>query len=288
MITLAELKQDVELSQGLGEVVDILKTAALIQFRTLQTMQGYQEEFRKELERSLSAILSLRELPHYYLMNRKQLPSILLVMTSEEGFVGELNTLLINEALNKRQSPRDEIVILGERGTRYLEDMKEIFVSFPGISDDMKYQEMEEIRDYILKKYREEYGRVLAIYPEFQSLTSQIIKSVAILPYLGKDKKQQGQNSFLIEEILIGPSPKKVLEGLIHFWLGFRLLEIFRSAKQSEVAARIMHLEGSTQELSFLNQKLSLAYFRQVHNLSDKTIRELSGAKILLGKRSTR
>jgi len=43
-----------------------------------------------------------------------------------------------------------------------------------------------------------------------------------------------------------------------------------------------MHLEGSTQELSHMNQRLAFNYFRQVHAVSDKTIREISASRIFL------
>ena len=83
---------------------------------------------------------------------------------------------------------------------------------------------------------------------------------------------------------MVEPSFGSVIEILVELWMGVKLLEIFWSSKQSECAARIMHLEGSTQELTQLNRKLTFEYFRQVHSLSDKTIREISVSRNLLIK----
>jgi F0F1-type ATP synthase gamma subunit len=85
--------------------------------------------------------------------------------------------------------------------------------------------------------------------------------------------------------LLVEPSVTRVLNSLIELWAGFKLLEIFWLSKQSEFAARIMHLEGSTQEISHLRQRLSFEYFKQVHALKDKVIREISASKIMLGKK---
>jgi len=52
----------------------------------------------------------------------------------------------------------------------------------------------------------------------------------------------------------------------------------------AELAARIMHLEGSIQELSKVDQNLKLDYFKYLHGLSDKTIREIYASR-LVGKK---
>jgi len=88
-----------------------------------------------------------------------------------------------------------------------------------------------------------------------------------------------------MDEMLFEPSLIKLSESVVKLWLGFRIEELFWSSKQAEFAARIMHLEGSTQELNLLKQKLSFEYFRQIHGLRDKVIREISASKILLNKR---
>jgi len=83
------------------------------------------------------------------------------------------------------------------------------------------------------------------------------------------------------KEILIEPNIKSVLEGWIKLWLDFRFYYIFWSSKLAEYAARITHLEGSTQELTRINQHLHLEYFKYLHGLSDKSIRELFAARVM-------
>ncbi len=284
MRPLSELKQDFEVSQSLEDIIDVLKTAATMQFRTFLLREKPNEDFLKSLEEIFS-ILVEKNIHHPYLSDRKNLPSSITVVTSDEGFVGELNTSLINAGLGQYKLKDDEIVVLGERGARYLEDMKQSFIFFSGISDEINYKEIEKLRDYLLKGYRKKFGRIFIIYPQFISLTVQRVTVWQFLPYQSPAAIAQKQFGHLTEEILVEPSVNKILESLVELWMGFKLLDIFWSSKQSEFAARIMHLEGSTQELRHLKQKLSFEYFRQVHNLRDKVIREISASKILLGRK---
>lgn len=282
MSTLVKLKQDLGFNRDLGDIIDTLKTAALVQFRLFQMKARPSEDFLKEAESCFDIFLT-RVPNHPYLFERKELSSAIVIITSDGGFLGELDILLVNAGIEARQSKGDELVVLGERGAKYLEEMNEDFVSFPGISDDIKYKDIEPLRNYLLKEYRKRFWRILIVYPEFLFLTLQKVKIFQALPYRPIEQRPK-QPRFIIEELLIEPYVNSVLEALVKVWLGYRLLEIFWLSKQSEYAARIMHLEASTQELSYLNQRLAFSYFRQMHALSDKTIREISASRVFLRK----
>ena len=284
MITLMRLKQELRLSEDLGDIIDVLKSAALIQFRLFQLKDKPSSDFLKELEACFK-VFSRRSIMHHpYFTDRQELPTAIVVITSDEGFLGELNTLLINACLDRRRSSNDEIIVLGERGARYFNEVKEKFVAFPGITDEVSLKEIENLRNYLLKGYYHRFGRILIFYPEFLSLTAQRVTLFQLLPYLGLT--EQVITVPKEEDILTEPSFNRVLDALIKFWLASKLLHIFWSTKLSEFSARIMHLEGSTQELAHLNHRLAFDYFRNVHALNDKTIREISASKVLLGKNS--
>jgi len=285
MPTIASLKQDLDVSKGLGDIIDVLKTAALIQFRSIQAKDKPNEEFLKQADICFSMLTS-KGVEHPYLFDRKSLASAIVIITSDEGFLGELNTMLINTGIDLYKSEKDEIIVLGERGARYLDDAGLKYTFFPGITDETSYKDINQICKQILKGYRRNFGRSYIVYPRYVSLTTQRIERFRALPYTSSTgEENKVVSSRLLEEMLVEPSSDRALEILTELWLGFKISEIFWSSKQSECAARIMHLEGSTQELIHLNHELSLKYFRQVHLLRDKSIREISASKIMLGKK---
>lgn len=285
MRPLSELKQDFEISTSLSDIIDVLKTAALIQFRLFQNKEKLNHDFITEIE-TIFSILRQKKTFSPYFFKRRDLPSCIVVVTSDEGFLGELTTLLINASIDLRKSAEDEIIVLGERGAKYLEDIGQHFLPFPGLSDEVNFNEVERLRDYLLKRYKEKISEVVVVYPKFLSLTSQRVTVLKLLPYLlSESRLSQNFSQVVMDEMLFEPSLIKLSESVVKLWLGFRIEELFWSSKQAEFAARIMHLEGSTQELNLLKQKLSFEYFRQIHGLRDKVIREISASKILLNKR---
>jgi ATP synthase F1 gamma subunit len=282
MSTLNELRQDMDFMINIGNIVDVFKSAALLQFRAFQSRRRLDVKYVQEIERAFR-MLSLKSAESFYFNGNRQMPAAVVVVTSDEGFLGELNTLLINRALDvKRRFPKAELLVLGERGARYLQDMDERFVLFKGISDEIRYNEAQSLGSYIMKNFGRVFGSVHVVHPEFVSLTMQRVQESELLPYRGAD--DQSVREYRGREFVVEPDSEYVLSLLARLWIDYRLWDIFHMAKLAECAARIMHLEGSTHELGQANERLRRQYFKAVHGLNDKSIREISASKMLIKK----
>lgn len=281
MPAVAKLKQDLDFLEDLGGIVDTFKTAALIQFRLFQQKERMNTAFFEAIE-SCFSLLAGRNIESAYFSRNSERGQALVVITSDEGFLGELNTLIVNAALRSKAGGSDEIIVLGSQGAVYLDDIGEKFIPLAGISEDISVKEAEKLSAYLMKHYNKRFGQVQVVYPEFISVTTQKVNILPLLPYPELAQSGISADQQIEKDLLIEPNPSRVIESLIGLWLTFKFLEVFWSSKQSEYSARIMHLEGSTEELAHLKKQARFAYFKQVHALSDKTIREVSATKIFL------
>lgn len=249
--------------------------AATLQFNQFRLHQEPKENFHTWLNLAYSA-LPLDGSTNSFFNPPPDLPALIVLVSSDGGFLGELNILLMNRLLDiKRQD--DEIVVLGQQGINYLNEAKMGFISFESPGDKLDTQRIGLLRDYLAKRYfNGEIGRVTVVYSRFVTITSQQPEIENLLPLQrAENVARKGR------EVLVEPNVKSVLEGWIKLWLDFRFYHIFWSSKLAEYAARIMHLEGSVQELTKINQHLRMEYFKYLHGLSDKSIRELSAARVV-------
>ncbi|MCK5580510.1 MAG: F0F1 ATP synthase subunit gamma [Candidatus Omnitrophica bacterium] len=285
MISLAGLKRDMDFMRDLGNILDTFKVAALAQFRFFQRDENINEFFSDEIEKAFRMLppekVSVSPYVTEHEASDERKAKAIIAVISDDGFLGGLNSSVVEAALQRRTLFEDEVIVLGERGVRFLEERHERFVPFPGIDEDISYKHVERLRSYILKRFLRKFHEVYIVYPEFLSLTSQRITVTKVLPYMIPPRRRVRRET-AVKELLVEPTEPRAVRALVTMWLGYKLLDIFCSAKQSEYAARIMHLEGSVQELTEMKKKLTLQYFRQVHTLRDKTIREISASKILL------
>lgn len=282
MIPLIKLREDLRFANELQDMIEVLKGATASQFRSLQLRRKGFEDFKLKLEEFLAQI-EARGAAHPFLAERPQLPKAVLMITSDEGFLGSLNSLVINAGLEQASSS-DELIVMGERGARYLsEAQRGVFTVLPGIGDDITYARAVAIRDLLISKFlSKKIGSIIVAYPVFLSLTVQRIEATRLLPcgsIFGQKKDVRRKVTKTIE-FLMEPSKAKVVDFMVRAYLMQRLYEMFWEAKLSECAARIIHLEGSHEEILSANKKLKYEYFKHLHEKSDKNIREIFASRL--------
>ncbi len=276
MINIAQLKQNLDFNRDLGELIEIMRLASTSQFNQFRSYRPAWPEFTASLEKALALIPPAQRGSDFFAL-RPGKPSAIILLTSDEGFLGELNSALINRLFGEKKEG-DRIIVLGQQGINYLKELNLDFQEFSAFSDKPELKQIEDVRDYSLGLYlKGEVSRIAVVYASFQSLTAQHAESETLLPF--QAGKAPAKN--IKGELLIEPGSKEVIEGLVRLWLYAKLYQIFWSGKLSEFGARIMHLESSSQELTRTNQGLRLEYFKYLHGLSDKTIREIYASRLM-------
>ena len=282
MIPLIKLREDLRFTNELQEMIEVLKSATAGQFRSLQQKRRGFEQFKTRLE----AFLALMDVPkkvHPFLVERVHLPKAVVMISSDEGFLGSLNSMVINSGLEQASSV-DELIVLGERGARYLsETQSSAFTVLPGIGEDITYRRSVAVRDLLISKFlRKNVGRILVVYPRFFSLTVQKVEVATLLPcpnIFGR-KESVSKYSARSADVLMEPSKSKVVDYMARAYLMQQLYDIFWESKLSECAARIIHLEGSHEEIRSAHKKLLYEYFKHLHEKSDKNIREIFASRL--------
>lgn len=199
-------------------------------------------------------------------------PMGIVIMTSDEGFLGGLNAMVIQKALSARGNQEAELMVIGERGNIYLKDLGERFTAFPGVGEHINSREVEGLRDYIVEQFlQRKFGAVQVIYPRCFSFTHQELDSFQLLPCKRSWLKAVSSDP---AEPYFEPSAYSIVEYIIRLWLGRKLHEVFWQSRLSELAVRATHLEASLQGLGEQKKKLTLQYFRSKHEVTDTSIRE--------------
>ncbi|MEW6025818.1 MAG: F0F1 ATP synthase subunit gamma [Planctomycetota bacterium] len=317
MKTISELKKDLVFNREMNELMDILKKTAIFEFQSLfnrRKMQTIQEKYVSALEDLLKIFPPGAE--HPFLTNPLEKVTLILV-TSDMGFVGGLNTEIVDTGLRQiRRKDELHLLALGEKGYLQLEEKGYKFDFLPGIGAEMNFALAEKVRDYIYATcWKYKVGRVIIAYPKFISFARQEIATDVLIPcgYLFKTAPSapdgtSGQDSTSPTEtekakpvsasriptrsrgggtkFLFEPSPAKALDYLLKTYLAYKIYDIFWQAKLSEFAARSMHLDGSMQELTEMKKGIQLQYFRSKHEITDRTIRDIFGGRMATLRKS--
>lgn len=282
----AVAKDNMRFYKEMGEIVETLKGVAATEYLRLQQNRKYFDEFEEHLK-DFFEMIKLGDFNHPFL-DSSSASKLFVLITSDTGFLGRLNVAVVNLAL-EQCGKKDKLIIIGKQGQRYVsaEDMPGGVDIFPGVSDKINYTEVVKLRNHLIDNFlKEKRGSCIIVYPHFVSSSVQEVKQFQLFPcrFLFKEEEevQTGYKLEEFEEVLLEPSLKEVVEGLVETWVGQLLFGIFWESKLSEWAARVMHLEQSSNEITRSSKEVRHQYFRTLHELSDKGIREIFASKVAL------
>jgi len=276
--TLSNIKKDLEFNRGLSSLIEVLKTMAVAQYRTLEGRMKIFEKLIVSIEDFFEHI-DIAKINHPYLTPRNESQGIVAV-TSDSGLLGGLNMQVISAALLELEKVPGKLIIIGERGKLYLRETSVPFVSFSGVKDEERHPQAMQLRDYLLAKVLDgSFGSLKIIYPHPVSFTVQRVEIVSFLPFkLDLVKKNSVSETY--PEVILESEAGDILQYLVYTWMGQKIYEIFGLSRLAEFAARFVHLEGSHQRLREMDGKIKLEYFHVRHELIDRNMRELFAARL--------
>ncbi len=279
MKTLISIKRDLEFNKGLSSLLDVLKTIAVSQYRSLEQKISSYEKFVSVLD-AFFKFIDIYSIDHPFL-NPKDTRQIVVAVTSDSGLLGGLNMQVVSAALRELEISPGRLIVIGERGKAYANEMGVPFTAFGGVRDEERAGQAMQLRDHIINKLLEEgMGHLKVVYPRPISFTVQRVEMVQLLPYMLSDKHNLN-TAGTIADIIMESDPADIVEYLVRLWVGHKLYDIFGLSRLAEFAARFIHLEESSQKLKEMDSKLQLQYFRVRHELIDRNMRELFSARLL-------
>jgi len=284
MTTISEAKEDLQFNEELTDLLEVMKNIAVFEFRALQRKRERFTEFSQAME-GFFKMIDLGQAPHFFITPKSQKLAVVMI-TSNEGFMGGLNREVINKAVFLEGAKEAELLIVGQRGTRYLMEMEKEYVEFKGaVNAEERYSLALELKDYIVKGAREgRFGKVFISYPRPISFMVQSVEAMKVLPIKITSGTSHHSNDRADKDVIIESPLEGIVEYMVEEKILKLLIDLLEDSKLSEFAARAIHLERSNQQLVEEKKGLKLKYFRARHEAIDKNTRELFSAQIIRRK----
>ncbi len=278
MANLTELKLEIQFNIRLGGLLEAIKAIAAQQFQSLERTTRQNPAFFSTIE-SIAAVFPFESISHPF--TRPSGPRGVVAVTSDSGLLGGLNQQVVLLAAQEFRQDPGEFIVVGERGGSYAREFGLTYKSFPGVQDTNRHALAGQVREYLLNRVLAGHlAAVTIVYPRALSFSVQRIEIARALPCMEWFRDRAGERLSMGEHVVLESSVNQLLEYLVWTWMGHKLNEVFSMSRLAEMAARAVHLEGSSQELQRRRRALWLKYFRQRHEVIDRNLRELFGARV--------
>lgn len=278
MKTVRQLKQELDVNGDLAGLMEVLKGIAVSEFWALAKRQQRFDRFTAAFE-GFFRCLDFSGARHPFA--REQGALGIIMVTSNEGFMGGLNARVIDAALAEPEAGQAKLMIIGEQGAAYLQSLGRQFTGFPGIVSGECYEAAVRMKDHIMKTgLAGEFGRLVLFYPRPVSFMVQKIEALRLLPCtsLFHDQPREAEKR---KTMIMESSVDAVVEYLVETWIVQKLFEVFEDSKLAEFSARTVRLEESTQALQEQRKDIQYRYFRERHEAVDAGMRDIYAAQIV-------
>jgi F-type H+-transporting ATPase subunit gamma len=223
---------------------------------TLQA-RPYSEKIDEVLA-DIAAVLGEDE--HPLLAKREAGKRIIVLVTSDRGLAGPLNTNTIRfVGRSITEHPGDlSLVTVGRKGRDAMRRSRvPLEAHFAGFGDRPTFSDVLPLARLITDGYISgEFARVDIVYPRFVSTLVQRPVVDTLLPVEpAKDTEGIPGNQFIFE-----PSAGAVLEQLLPRYVATRLYQAVLEARASEESSRMVAMKNATENADDLIDEYTLAY----------------------------
>lgn len=282
MQSIPKIKEEMHLNVYMAELMEILKGIAVSEYWTLLKKQGRFKRFMDAFNGFFN-ILDFSSVDHPFARDTGKLA--ILMVTSNEGFMGGLNARVIETALAHPEAGAAALIMVGEQGAVRLDGLKRPFKRFGGITTEASYTAAVDLRNYIVQEVKKgAFQRLVVYYPKSVSFMVQRVEELRVLPCIELFQKKEKAAPEEADGLVLESSLSEMIQYLVETWIIQKFYEIFEESKLAEFSARTVHLEESFQLLRERGKGIRFQYLRGWHELIDKGMRDIFSAQIIRRK----
>jgi F-type H+-transporting ATPase subunit gamma len=208
---------------------------------------------------------------------------LVLVITTDKGLCGAMNTNLLRET--GKVDATACFVTSGRKGVQFLtRGKREILADFP-LKDTVTPIEAKTLSKFLIEKFLSgEFDRVSVLYTKFVNTISQIPTLRPLLPISPAELATPAENpSENLTDYLYEPSAADVLNAILPQYVHFQVYQMLLDSRASEQSARMVAMKNATDNAKSLIKDLTLEY-NKIRQASITTeLLEITTAQMALG-----
>ena len=215
----------------------------------------------------------------------------LILITTDKGLCGALNTNLLREAA-KLDKDTTVFICAGKKGAQWAARLKRELAAEFSYKDTPQFAEARAISKFAQDLFLE--GKVDAVdvlYTNFINTLTQKPEQPQLLPIgelkaLDADLSGEGAGTELgkaTREYLFEPAATTVLGNLLPHYLNYQVFQFLQEAKASEQSARMVAMKNATDNAKQIIKDLTLEYNKLRQANITKELLEITTAQMAMG-----
>ena len=298
MANLRDIRRRIKSVKNTAQITKAMQMVAATKMRRAQQSAIALRPYASRLDdmaANIYAGIGPNEVSHPLLQKRtKSGKTAVLILTSEKGLCGPLNTNLLRDVLRADNASKVYISV-GRKGRQVLVRLKKNLLADFELKDSPTFAESKTISRFLLQKFDEgQFDAVEIYYNRFVNTLSQVptrfplvpigAETLAVAKAMGEAKHaEQTQKS---PDGAANPHPSynfepdasELLGKLLPYYVHLELYEKILESRASEHSARMVAMKSATDNAKQLVKDLTLEYNKARQAAITNEILEISSA----------
>jgi F-type H+-transporting ATPase subunit gamma len=291
-----DIRRRIKSVKNTAQITKAMQMVAASKMRKAQAAAVASRPYAQELARLL---LPFSDLPkddesfaHPLLQHRSGGRDLVLLISTDKGLCGALNTNLLRE-VSRFDPANTDFVCVGKKGIQFLVRAKCSVLADFEVKDNFTYFTTEVVAKFCIDQFLSgRVNRVSVLYTNFVNTLTQKVDCQQVIPVrsfdIGRVALEDGDGSsdtvahVDTPEYILEPNQADFLGSLLPHFIFFKVFHYLLEARASEHSARMVAMKSATDNAKQLIKDLTLEY-NKVRQASITTeILEIATAQMIL------
>src|ERR1051326_7902054 len=212
---------------------------------------------------------------------------LLLIISTDKGLAGALNTNLFREVANFDQS-KSAFVVAGKKARQFVARTKREMLADFELKDSPSFVETKPISKFVTEKFlKHEVDKVSVLFTHFINTVNQRATIETLLPISSFDLPKKHEESPEDQDPLLGyvfePNAETVLDVMLPYYIQYQVYQMILDARASEHSARMVAMKNATDNANQFIKDLTLEYNKMRQAGITTELLEIATAQMALG-----
>ena len=263
MANLRDIRRHIKSVKNTAQITRAMQLVAAAKMKKAQDQAMAGRDYSSQLNAVLSDISAgeSEDASHPLLEVRKGNRELVLVISTDKGLCGPLNTNLAKK-LRSSTSDTADYVTVGRKLRIMLEKLQKNILADFTVKDPVPFAEARAIASFLTKQFTEgNYDKVSIIHMRFINTLTQIPELVTLLPVQPPAATEDaGAIPGSSEDHLFEPSAADVLASILPLYINFQVYQALLEARATEHSARMVAMKAATDNAKKFIKELTLEY----------------------------
>jgi F-type H+-transporting ATPase subunit gamma len=291
MATAQDLRRRIKSIRNIGQLTKAMQMVAASKMRRAQQAALAGRPYAALMNKVLVS-LQQRSDPklHPLLRVREVKKELVLIISSDKGLAGALNTNLLRE-VSRFDSEKTGYVVSGRKARQFIARTKRDLLADFELKDAPAFVETKPIAQFCMEKFLSgEVDKVTVLYTHFINTINQKPVVSTLLPISRFDVPQASAATDTPAEpgdpmlgYIFEPNPEAVLDVMLPYYLQYQVYQMILDARASEHSARMVAMKNATDNAKEFIKDLTLEYNKMRQAGITTELLEIATAQMALG-----